>query len=116
MQHAVERDEQSNSTYVMCAVNPGRIGKTIDDAALREVIATISKVRLFLIDRKVQCQSPSSISHVGIQLLICCQGQQYDYAGELVTFQVLMNVLSYFKVQHIDITKVWSLDNSLRLY
>ena len=74
MQHAVDRDEQSNSTYAMCAVNPGRIVKTIDDAALREVIDTTSKVRLFLIDRKVQCRSPSSISHVGIQLLICLSG------------------------------------------
>ncbi len=28
----------------MCAVNPGRISKTGDDAALREVVDTISNV------------------------------------------------------------------------
>ena len=35
MQHAVDRDEQGCSNYAMCAVNPSRVGKTFDDAALR---------------------------------------------------------------------------------
>ena len=44
MQRAVERDEQSRSNYAMCAVNPSRVSKTFDDAALREVVDTISDV------------------------------------------------------------------------
>jgi malonyl CoA-acyl carrier protein transacylase len=50
MQRAVERDEQSRSNYAMCAVNPGRVGKTFDDAALREVVDTISNVRDCLLE------------------------------------------------------------------
>jgi len=42
MQRAVERDAQNRSNYAMCAVNPSRISKTFDDAALREVVETIS--------------------------------------------------------------------------
>ena len=42
MQRAVERDEQNRSNYAMCAVNPSRISKTFSDAALREVVDTIS--------------------------------------------------------------------------
>ena len=42
MQLAVEHDEQGRSNYAMCAVNPSRVGKTFDDAALREVVDTIS--------------------------------------------------------------------------
>lgn len=42
MQRAVERDAQNRSNYAMCAVNPSRISKTFNDAALREVVDTIS--------------------------------------------------------------------------
>jgi hypothetical protein len=42
MQHAVERDEQGRSNYAMCAVNPSCVGKTFDDAALREIVDTTS--------------------------------------------------------------------------
>ena len=42
MQRAVERDSQNRSNYAMCAVNPSRIGKSFDDAALREVVDGIS--------------------------------------------------------------------------
>jgi len=42
MQRAVERDAQNRSNYAMCAVNPSRISKTFDDAALREVVEAIS--------------------------------------------------------------------------
>ena len=47
MQHAVENDEQGRSNYAinMCAVNPSRVGKTFDDAALREITNTISNGR-----------------------------------------------------------------------
>ncbi len=44
MQRAVERDEQSRSSYAMCAVNPSHVSKTFDDVALREVVDTISNV------------------------------------------------------------------------
>ncbi|KAG8997734.1 3-oxoacyl-[acyl-carrier-protein] synthase [Tulasnella sp. JGI-2019a] len=42
MQRAVERDAQNRSNYAMCAVNPGRIAASFDDAALREVVDTIA--------------------------------------------------------------------------
>ena len=42
MQRAVERDEQNRSNYAMCAVNPGRVSKTFNDAALREVVDSIA--------------------------------------------------------------------------
>jgi len=45
MQHAVERDEQGCSNYAMCAVNLSRVGKTFDDAALCEIVNTISNGR-----------------------------------------------------------------------
>ena len=42
MQRAVERDSQNRSNYAMCAVNPSRISKTFNDAALREVVDNIA--------------------------------------------------------------------------
>lgn len=42
MQRAVERDAHNRSNYAMCAVNPSRISKTFNDAALREVVDTIT--------------------------------------------------------------------------
>ena len=50
MQHAVERDEQSLSSYTMCAINPSHVSKMFDDAALREVIDTISNVGDFNVE------------------------------------------------------------------
>lgn len=50
MQRAVERDEQSRSNYAMCAINPSRVSKTFDDAALREVVDTISNLRDCLLE------------------------------------------------------------------
>jgi len=41
MQHAAERDEQGRSNYAVCAIHPCRVGKTFDDAALREIVDTI---------------------------------------------------------------------------
>ena len=38
IQHAVERDEQGRSNDT---VNPNHVGKTLDDAALREVVNTV---------------------------------------------------------------------------
>jgi fatty acid synthase subunit alpha len=42
MQRAVERDSAGRSNYAMCAVNPSRISPSFTDAALREVVDTIS--------------------------------------------------------------------------
>jgi fatty acid synthase subunit alpha, fungi type len=42
MQRAVERDSLNRSNYAMCAVNPSRVSKTFNDAALREVVESIS--------------------------------------------------------------------------
>jgi hypothetical protein len=43
MQRAVERDAQNRSNYAMCAVNPGRVSKTFNEPALKEVIEPISR-------------------------------------------------------------------------
>ncbi|KAI9439787.1 fatty acid synthase [Lactarius indigo] len=90
MQRAVERDEQSRSNYAMCAINPGRVSKTFDDAALREVVDTISNLRDCLLE----------IVNFNVE------GQQYVCAGELVALQALTNVLNYLKVEKVDITKL----------
>ena len=50
MQHAVERDEQSLLSYAMCAVNPSCVSKTFDDAALCEVVNTISNIGDFNVE------------------------------------------------------------------
>jgi fatty acid synthase subunit alpha, fungi type len=60
MQRAVKRDELSLSNYAMCAVNPSRVSQTFDDAALREVVDTISNVqRLPIGDREFQRRGAS---------------------------------------------------------
>ncbi|KAI0749711.1 fatty acid synthase [Daedaleopsis nitida] len=90
MQRAVERDAQNRSNYAMCAVNPSRISKTFNDAALREVVDNIS-------------------SRTGCLLEIVnfnVEGQQYVCAGELVALQTLTNVLNYLKIEKIDIPKL----------
>jgi fatty acid synthase subunit alpha len=43
MQSAVERDSQNRSNYAMCAVNPSRISKTFNEAALREVVEIVGR-------------------------------------------------------------------------
>jgi fatty acid synthase subunit alpha, fungi type len=51
MQHAVERDEQGRSNYAVCAVNPSRVGKAFDDAALRAgPAASIEDVAIRVVD------------------------------------------------------------------
>ena len=57
MQRAVERDAHNRSNYAMCAVNPSRISKTFNDAALREVvdcIATKGNVLLEIVNFNVE--------------------------------------------------------------
>ncbi|KAH8117927.1 fatty acid synthase [Phellopilus nigrolimitatus] len=90
MQRAVERDELNRSNYAMCAVNPSRISKTFNDAALREVVDSISHLTKLLLE----------IVNYNVE------GQQYVCAGELVALQTLTNVLNYIKVEKVDIAKL----------
>ncbi|KAG2076495.1 hypothetical protein BDR04DRAFT_694370 [Suillus decipiens] len=90
MQRAVERDAHNRSNYAMCAVNPSRISKTFTDAALREVVDTISTRTSTLLE----------IVNYNVE------GQQYVCAGELLALQTMTNVLNYLKVQKIDIQKL----------
>ncbi|KAE9396321.1 hypothetical protein BT96DRAFT_996816 [Gymnopus androsaceus JB14] len=89
MQHAVERDSENRSNYTMCAVNPSRISKSFSDAALWEVVESISQLTGTLLE----------IVNYNVE------GQQYVCAGELVALQTMANVLNYLKVKKIDITK-----------
>ena len=50
MQHTVEHDRQDHLNYAMCSVNPIRVSKTFDDAALREIVNTISNGRDCLLE------------------------------------------------------------------
>ncbi|KAI0067274.1 fatty acid synthase [Artomyces pyxidatus] len=90
MQRAVERDSQNRSNYAMCAVNPSRISKTFNDAALREVVDSISH------------QTGCLLEIVNFNV----EGQQYVCAGELVALQALTNVLNYLKIEKVDIAKL----------
>ncbi|RPD59601.1 fatty acid synthase [Lentinus tigrinus ALCF2SS1-6] len=90
MQRAVERDAQNRSNYAMCAVNPSRISKTFNDAALREVVDSIATRTSTLLE----------IVNFNVE------GQQYVCAGELVALQTLTNVLNYLKIEKIDIAKL----------
>lgn len=90
MQRAVERDSQNRSNYAMVAVNPSRIGKTFTDAALREVVDTISK----------RTETLLQIVNYNVD------GQQYVAAGELVALQALANVLNFMKMKKIDLKQL----------
>ncbi|RDX57079.1 fatty acid synthase [Lentinus brumalis] len=90
MQRAVERDAQNRSNYAMCAVNPSRISKTFNDAALREVVDSIAT------------RTGTLLEIVNFNV----EGQQYVCAGELVALQTLTNVLNYLKLEKIDIAKL----------
>ncbi|GAA6028849.1 hypothetical protein JCM8097_007429 [Rhodosporidiobolus ruineniae] len=90
MQRAVERDELNRSSYGMVAVNPSRIGASFGDAALREVVDTISRRGNILIE----------VVNYNVE------GQQYVVAGHLVALQSLTNVLNFLKIQKIDLAKL----------
>jgi fatty acid synthase subunit beta len=111
MQRAVERDTENRSNYAMCAVNPSRISKTFSDAALREVVDSITfhtgallEIVNYSVEVRLLSQSPSArVDSVSSSIL---QGQQYVCAGELVALQTMTDLLNYLKVQKIDIEKV----------
>ncbi|KAG8694164.1 3-oxoacyl-[acyl-carrier-protein] synthase, partial [Ceratobasidium sp. 395] len=90
MQRAVERDAHNRSNYAMCAVNPSRIGKSFSDAALREVVDSVSHQTNLLLE----------IVNFNVE------GQQYVCAGELLALETLTNVLNYLKIKKIDIQKL----------
>ncbi|QRW18188.1 fatty acid synthase subunit beta [Rhizoctonia solani] len=90
MQRAVERDEHNRSNYAMCAVNPSRIGKSFSDAALREVVDSVSHETNLLLE----------IVNFNVE------GQQYVCAGELLALETLTNVLNYLKIKKIDIQQL----------
>ncbi|CAE6493369.1 unnamed protein product, partial [Rhizoctonia solani] len=90
VQRAVERGEHNRSNYAMCAVNPSRIGKSFNDAALREVVDSISHETNLLLE----------IVNYNVE------GQQYVCAGELLALETLTNVLNYLKIKKIDIQQL----------
>lgn len=68
MQRAVERDSHNRSNYAMCAVNPSRVSKTFNDAALREVvdcIATKGSILLEIVNFNVEVRL-----FIGVFLLV----------------------------------------------
>ncbi|ODQ66250.1 S-acyl fatty acid synthase thioesterase [Nadsonia fulvescens var. elongata DSM 6958] len=90
MQVAVPRDSLGRSNYGMCAVNPSRISKTFDDAALRFVIDHISEQTGWLLE----------IVNYNVE------NTQYVTAGDLRGLDTLTNVLNFLKVQKIDIDQL----------
>ena len=90
----------------MCAVNPSRVGKTFDDAALREIVNTITNDRgclLEIVNFNVEVRKQFLFLYVvtdmPVRATICVRGG----ACALLT---LTNVLNYLKVQKVDIPKV----------
>ncbi|KAI0033531.1 fatty acid synthase [Vararia minispora EC-137] len=90
MQRAVERDAAGRSNYAMCAVNPSRVNKSFNDAALREIVESVAQRTGLL----------AEIVNYNVE------GQQYVCAGELVALQTLSNVLNYLKKENVDISKL----------
>lgn len=90
MQVAVPRDSLGRSNYGMCAVNPSRISKSFDDAALRFVVDHISQQTKWLLE----------IVNYNVE------NTQYVAAGDLRALDTLTNVLNLLKVQKIDIVKL----------
>jgi fatty acid synthase subunit beta len=87
MQVAVERDEQGRSNYSMCAVNPSRISKTFNEAALQYVVENIGESTGWLVE----------IVNYNVA------NMQYVCAGDLRALDCMTNVLNALKMQKIDI-------------
>ncbi|KAF8183083.1 hypothetical protein K438DRAFT_1523648, partial [Mycena galopus ATCC 62051] len=73
MQRAVERDSENRSNYAMSTINPSRVSKTFTDAALREVVHSITTSTGTLLE---------TVNY-------SVEGQQYVCAGELVALQTM---------------------------
>ncbi|CAE7081387.1 unnamed protein product [Rhizoctonia solani] len=87
MQRAVKRDEHNRPNYAMCTVSPSRIGKSFNDATLREIVDSVSHQTNLL---------PEIVNYN-------VEGQQYVCAGELLALETLTNVLNYLKIEKTDI-------------
>lgn len=90
MQVAVERDATGRSNYSMCAVNPSRISKTFNEAALQFVVENIAESTGWLLE----------IVNYNIA------NMQYVAAGDLRALDCLTNVTNYLKQQQIDINSL----------
>ncbi|KAF8151097.1 hypothetical protein K438DRAFT_1511574, partial [Mycena galopus ATCC 62051] len=66
-------DSENRSNYAMCAVNPSRVSKTFTDAALREVVHSITTSTGTLLE---------TVNY-------SVEGQQFVCAGELVALQTM---------------------------
>ncbi|CAM1511185.1 Fc.00g086980.m01.CDS01 [Cosmosporella sp. VM-42] len=90
MQVAVERDAAGRSNYSMCAVNPSRISKTFNEAALQFVVDNISEETGWLLE----------IVNYNIA------NMQYVCAGDLRALDTLAGVTNFIKVQKIDVESI----------
>ncbi|KAK7432610.1 beta subunit of fatty acid synthetase [Neonectria magnoliae] len=90
MQVAVERDAAGRSNYSMCAVNPSRISKTFNEAALQFVVDNIAEETGWLLE----------IVNYNIA------NMQYVCAGDLRALDTLAGVTNFLKVQKIDIEEM----------
>jgi len=90
MQVAVPRDGQGRSNYAMMAVNPSRVGRTFNEAALRYVVDHVAN----------QTQCLVEIVNFNVE------NQQYIAAGSLEGLDTLSNVLNALKVQKIELDRL----------
>ncbi|KAI9473939.1 MAG: fatty acid synthase [Benjaminiella poitrasii] len=95
MQSAVKRDEVGRSNYSMVAVNPARVSKTFDDAALRFVVDSIA------------CRGGDVLEIVNFNV----ENWQYVAAGALQNLDTLANVLNYINTANIDLQKLIETDS-----
>ncbi|KAF7546585.1 hypothetical protein G7Z17_g8332 [Cylindrodendrum hubeiense] len=92
MQVAVERDAAGRSNYSMCAVNPSRISKTFNEAALQFVVDKIAEETGWLLE----------IVNYNIA------NMQYVCAGDLRALDTLAGVTNFLKVQKVDFEEMKS--------
>ena len=105
MQSAVERDSQNRSNYAMCAVNPSRISKTFNEAALCEVVEIVGRrtgALLEIVNYNVDVCVCLASCHAPLTNSGLFQGSQYVAAGDLLAWQLSLN---YLKKENIDLQK-----------
>jgi fatty acid synthase subunit beta len=90
MQVAVNRDDKGASNFAMCAINPSRVSKYLDDAGLSYVVDQVARDTGMLLE--IVNWNVSS--------------RQYVCAGELRAQDCLSAVLRYIS-QHKEITFSW---------
>ncbi|CAO3632523.1 unnamed protein product [Mucor hiemalis] len=95
MQSAVKRDEEGRSNYSMVAVNPARVSKTFNDAALRYVVDSISRRNGELLE----------IVNFNVE------NWQYVAAGTVFNLDALANVLNHIHVAKVDLQRLTELES-----